>query len=568
MNTRLYRAYSRGLALLIALALGAYASAELSHSITELSGKLAILLCLLPPAIIAARRGGAAAEAGPVRAALTFVLAAIALLPLPGGLLVAVTAGIAARGAGVAGPYRRGLASLVSMAVAVALAEHLAGAFHWPGDPASAAMLFPLAVVFLIIQGFAVVLRLALDDAPDATLLTGTPATWQAHLLEGLNVPLAWLLAALLARGSWLAALGLSALILLAREALERLARARRELKAAHTSLSSRITELSRLHAISREILSSSSADRVFVALDAGCRKLLDADACSIALVHPESSRLRQVFSRIGDRSTVGERLVEYGIAVRALHGKRAQRIGEVTELPAEGSLRRNLQDPETRSVLAVPLLVEDRVIGVLTVESRRAEAHDEQQVSVLSTLTRQAAVAVENARHQRMASVDSLTGFFVKDYFFRRLDEEHKRVRRYGGHFALLMLDLDGFKAINDDNGHLAGDRFLGEITVTIRQRLRAADLPCRYGGDEFCLLLPETDLAGAQAIAERIREAVARRIVTFDGLALRTTVSIGVAAFPDHDAGDLRGLMRNADEALYRAKKAGRDRVVPFAA
>jgi diguanylate cyclase (GGDEF)-like protein len=163
---------------------------------------------------------------------------------------------------------------------------------------------------------------------------------------------------------------------------------------------------------------------------------------------------------------------------------------------------------------------------------------------------------------------VDSLTGFFLRDYFFRRLEDECRRVRRYGGRFSLLMVDLDEFKQINDRNGHLAGDHYLRSISETIRAQLRAADLACRYGGDEFCLLLPETDRAGAQIIAERIRDAVSQKCVGLDQAALRTTASIGIAAVPEHDEGEYLALMRKADEALYRAKRAGRDCVVPFAA
>ncbi len=173
-----------------------------------------------------------------------------------------------------------------------------------------------------------------------------------------------------------------------------------------------------------------------------------------------------------------------------------------------------------------------------------------------------------ESERHYRMAMEDSLTGFYTRNFLLSRLDEEDQRVRRYGGCFALLMLDLDGFKQINDSNGHLAGDHYLREIAETIREQLRAADIPCRYGGDEFCLLPPQTGISGARAIAERIRTAVASRAVELDDRALRTTVSIGLAVFPRHGTGDLHSLMRKADEALYRAKGAGRDRVVPFAA
>jgi diguanylate cyclase (GGDEF)-like protein len=174
----------------------------------------------------------------------------------------------------------------------------------------------------------------------------------------------------------------------------------------------------------------------------------------------------------------------------------------------------------------------------------------------------------LQSALDARVVAVDPLTGLPLRDHFFTRLEQEDQRARRYGGNFAVLMVDLDGFKRINDRYGHLAGDQYLREFSAAIREQLRAADIACRYGGDEFCLLLPETGRGGARAIAERIRRAVAERSVLIDGESLRTTVSIGLALYPDHDGGHLRGLVHRADEALYRAKRSGRDRVVPFAA
>src|SRR5207245_8509551 len=122
---------------------------------------------------------------------------------------------------------------------------------------------------------------------------------------------------------------------------------------------------------------------------------------------------------------------------------------------------------------------------------------------SVFTTIAQQAAVAIENARNFEMATVDQLTRLFLRDYFFRKLAEEQARSRRYGSTFAVLMLDLDGFKEINDRMGHLAGDRFLQRVGEVITETMRAADTPCRYGGEELCVLLPETDLEGGRTIA-----------------------------------------------------------------
>jgi diguanylate cyclase (GGDEF)-like protein len=127
-------------------------------------------------------------------------------------------------------------------------------------------------------------------------------------------------------------------------------------------------------------------------------------------------------------------------------------------------------------------------------------------------------------------------------------------------------MLDLDGFREINDRHGFHAGDRYLRAVGRAVAAQLRRADLGCRYGGDEFAVLLPETAAPGARVIAERMRGAIAALVVAVDGAALRGTVSIGVAAYPEHEAGESRLLVLRADHALYQAKRGGRDRVVPF--
>jgi len=125
-------------------------------------------------------------------------------------------------------------------------------------------------------------------------------------------------------------------------------------------------------------------------------------------------------------------------------------------------------------------------------------------------------------------------------------------------------MLDLDWFKEINDRLGHLTGDRFLQRVGDVVRDTMRAADIPCRWGGEEFCVLLPETDRDGAKAIAERIRVRTGEMVMHLGELAVRTTISIGIACYPEDSGGNLAVLLDRADRALYAAKQAGRNRVL----
>ncbi len=168
----------------------------------------------------------------------------------------------------------------------------------------------------------------------------------------------------------------------------------------------------------------------------------------------------------------------------------------------------------------------------------------------------------------RRLATRDGLTGALTRHHFFSLAAREFERTRRYPAPLSVMMIDLDHLKAINDAFGHGAGDGILSRVVTTTARSLRQTDLLGRYGGDEFSVLLPGTDLAEAAEIAERIRGAVARVRLPVSGpeAVAATTVSVGVAAM---DAGDesIDDTFRRADKALYRAKNAGRDRVLSAA-
>lgn len=162
-----------------------------------------------------------------------------------------------------------------------------------------------------------------------------------------------------------------------------------------------------------------------------------------------------------------------------------------------------------------------------------------------------------------RLATTDALTGLYNRGHFFERAEAEKARAERYGYPLACLILDLDRFKQINDSHGHATGDAALVAVAATLRGLLRGADVIGRIGGEEFALLLPQTDVAGATAFAERLRKSVAALDIPRDQESFRVTISIGVATVEATDSSIAQAL-RRADQALYEAKLAGRDRVV----
>ena len=561
MKTGDYDLFARRLiGALLVVALG-YAAVQIGLAPSDFVASLPLFLALGAGAILAARASHGAGDVASSGFALTFVLPAPALLPAPGALLVALAAALA-------GPQRVSPPHLAASAVVFAIAQFFADAWIEPGQAAGFSTFVGLGLLFLTVHAFGAALDLALG--PDETERRGPlRARWRNLVLDGLSVPLAWIVTSSAAAGAWLQAATVAAVALFGAAIRSQLDRTLTDLRHNQRALDSRVTELATLHAIGREIASSLEPGRVFALVERECRKIFLVDHCRIALAEVDGRAMRTVYRRSrGHGADTGEQPLSVELWAWATDEKRSLRLDDLESPEGAGIPVRELAAEGVRAMMIVPLIVEDRVTGLLSVQSREPGAYDDHQLSVLVTIAQQAAVAIENAKHYQQATVDSLTGFRSRDYFFGRVAEEHRRVVRYGGGFALLMMDLDGFKRLNDRHGHLAGDHYLHEISETVRQQLREADLPCRYGGDEFCILLPETDLEGGRTIAERIRSAVSGRIVEAEGAVLRTTASIGLAVFPHHGDDDVRDLLRKADEALYLAKRQGRDRVVPFAA
>jgi diguanylate cyclase (GGDEF)-like protein len=221
---------------------------------------------------------------------------------------------------------------------------------------------------------------------------------------------------------------------------------------------------------------------------------------------------------------------------------------------------------------LAVPLLSHERLIGLLIVggkEGRRA--YPAEELDLLDLLAHHVAIVFENARLFESATYEGLTGLLRREAILEQLDRELERALRYGRPLTLAMADLDHFKQVNDQRGHLAGDALLRRIAQVVAGELRSTDWIGRYGGEEFLLVLPETGMAGAAAVAEKIRSLVqGTRVPVEDGVPIAATVSIGLASLeevvdPRGEKVTARDLIAAADRSLYEAKNSGRNRVYP---
>jgi two-component system, cell cycle response regulator len=287
------------------------------------------------------------------------------------------------------------------------------------------------------------------------------------------------------------------------------------------------------------------------------------AKAGSLLLLTPDRTALVRQASHGLSRREPAERVpVGQGVAGTVAATGRAM----VLASPAG-----NGHEPHATSQVSVPLLVQGKVLGVLSLYDREdGEPFTLADAESLTAFAVQAAVAIENvqlhAEAERLSVTDPLTGAWNYRYFSRRFEQEIERSRRFRRVLALLMLDIDHFKSVNDRFGHQRGDEVLVEFARRVTGSVRDIDTFARYGGEEFVLILPETNLEGGLAVAEKLRVGTHKAPFCSDrsdDSGVRLTVSIGVACFPEH-ATQPEELLRAADEALYEAKLQGRDRVV----
>jgi diguanylate cyclase (GGDEF)-like protein len=207
-----------------------------------------------------------------------------------------------------------------------------------------------------------------------------------------------------------------------------------------------------------------------------------------------------------------------------------------------------------------------EKIVGMLSAQSYLPHDYTNQDHQMLEMLAAHAAIAIDNAhlfaQVQHLAITDSLTNVYNRRYFFEIANNEFSRSLRYRKPLSIIMIDLDNYKEVNDQYGHIIGDNALKVISKTFADNIRQTDILGRYGGDEFCILLPETNITQAAELAERLKTLTKELIIHIDQATFSITISAGVSC-SDISTKDFSELLLSADIALYQAKKNGRNQI-----
>ena len=287
----------------------------------------------------------------------------------------------------------------------------------------------------------------------------------------------------------------------------------------------------------------------------------------SIFLLDPERKTLRLYLHNHAEWEELDPFVVPEGPGVmwEAVHSRQEIRLESFSK--SKFARKDGERRYENDRAFCLPLLAGQTVVGVLNLNDLSDEAMTEESASSVRRVADHLALTISNIslyeRNEQLVIVDELTQLYNRRFLYQELNRELERAKRYDEKFSILMTDLDHFKKINDTYGHSVGDLVLKAAAAHFRANLRPSDFACRFGGEEFVIILPKTGGPDAMRFAERIRQTLADLPVPYDGgQSLRATISMGVAEFSKTDTVD--SLLARADTALYAAKEEGRNRCV----
>lgn len=327
-------------------------------------------------------------------------------------------------------------------------------------------------------------------------------------------------------------------------------------------ALEKRDRELTLLNRMNDLLLASRKSDEAFEIVRLTVTKLFPDASGALAILDP-GNRLLETVIQWGRADMISPHF-----DIEDCWGMRQGGLHEVRDV-SEGLLCPHLTGRPEQASLCVPLVIQGKTLGLLWSEligeDRMAREGMRQLIISLGDALKLAISNIElREALEEQATHDPLTGLYNRRYFSEVMVHELARVRRSGGNLALAIADIDHFKHFNDTFGHDAGDRVLVELATLLRKELRSSDMVFRFGGEEFVILLPDTDMAGGMNCLDGLRKQVEAMDVRYDGQSLgAVTMSAGLAQYPPHGQTE-EDLIRLADAALYQAKESGRNRVM----
>jgi diguanylate cyclase (GGDEF)-like protein len=323
---------------------------------------------------------------------------------------------------------------------------------------------------------------------------------------------------------------------------------------------------------VNKALTSTLELNAVLAAMMRKAKKLIRAETWSVFLVDKETGELvaEKTAGGKGEKGRAKKYRLKMGQGIAGWVAQEAIPV-VIPDVSLDARFHGKIgkeTDQKTKSLICVPIKSKGGVIGVLEVINRTRKEHfTKEHLNLLMRLVDHAALAIERASlYQKMAELsitDDLTKLFNTRYLNRTLEIEISRADRHMSSLALIFMDIDHFKTINDNFGHLVGSKLLVEMGQLLIKGLRTVDIVARYGGDEFVMVLPQTAPSAAILIAERIRKEIEQNVfLKKEGHTLRLTASFGVASYPE-SAKSKEDLLRIADEAMYRVKYQTRNGV-----